>query len=166
MVFIATGVTFEGRMNVRPTTRVYNDKKLPWKRHTFNLYVCSGIIILRCVYRIAQYAQGTDYYGYLVHSEWCVYVFDASFLCAVMISFAVVHPSEVDALARGHGVFIKQGYKIRVVNLPEDELPSVQVRVLVDGEALPTELRRVSKVHAKQADYTETEMEVIVLPNV
>ena len=166
LFFIVTGVTFEGRMNVRPTTRVYNSKKLPWKRHTFNLYVCSGIIILRCVYRIAQYAQGTDYYGYLVHTEWCMYVFDASFIIAVLVSFAVVHPSEVEALGRGHGVFIKQGYKVRHVNPAEDELPTVQMRVLVDGEALPTELRRVSRAQAKQADFTETEMEVIVLPNV
>jgi len=119
ILFITVSVIFEGRMNTSPTAKVFNDKELPWQKHTYNLYTASVIIILRCCFRIAQYARGDDYYWYLVGNEWCAYVFDAVFMLGVMLTFAFVHPSEVTALIRGHGTYVKHFTKIRQVKSPE-----------------------------------------------
>jgi len=115
ILFFAVAVTFEGRMNTSPTARVFNDKELPWQKHTYNLYSASVVIILRCVFRIAQYARGDDYYWYLVGNEWCAYVFDGLFMLMVMMLFGFVHPSQVNALLRGHGTYVKHFLKFRQI---------------------------------------------------
>jgi hypothetical protein len=66
---------------------------LPWKRHLYNLYIASGLIIVRSVFRIAEYIQGNA--GYLLSHEVFLYVFDAVLMLVVMVLFNCVHPSEV-----------------------------------------------------------------------
>lgn len=123
ILFIAVAVTFEGRMNTSPTARVFNDKDLPWQKHTYNIYAASITIILRCAYLVAQYARGDDYYWYLVGNEWCIYVFDGLFMLGVMMLYGYVHPSEVSALVRGRGTYVKHFIKCRQVK-SQDRLSS------------------------------------------
>jgi len=139
ILFITVSVIFEGRMNTSPTARVFNDKELPWQKHTYNLYTASVIIILRCCFRIAQYARGDDYYWYLVGNEWCAYVFDAVFMLIVLLTFAFVHPSEVNALIRGHGTYVKHFTKFRQVK-SQDRMASF---------ALPIQLQQFMVVQGQ-----------------
>jgi hypothetical protein len=67
--------------------------ELPWKRHLYNLYVTSGLIVVRSIFRIVEYVQGNA--GYLLSHEVFLYVFDAVLMVVVMVLFNWVHPSEV-----------------------------------------------------------------------
>lgn len=151
ILFIAVSVTFEGRMNTSPTARVFNDKELPWQRHTYNLYTTSVIIILRCAFRIAQYARGDDYYWYLVGNEWCAFIFDGLFMLMVMMLYGFVHPSEVNALLHGHGTYVKHFLKFRQVKsqdrMSSFELPiQLQQFMVVQGQ--------IQKAAEQKADQT------------
>jgi len=132
--FLTTACIFEARMDRNPTAKVYNDPKLPWRRHLYTLYLGSAFILLRCVFRVAEYAQGEDYYGYLVGNEWCVYVFDACFMVLVMAWFAAVHPSEIAVLIRGRGNVVENVVCIRRVSVVEpDAVPLTRVTVVYGG---------------------------------
>jgi hypothetical protein len=67
--------------------------QLPWKRHLYNLYFTSGLIMVRSIFRVIEYIQGNS--GYLLSHEVFLYIFDALLMLAVMIMFNWVHPSEV-----------------------------------------------------------------------
>jgi hypothetical protein len=66
---------------------------LPWKRHLYNLYLTSGLIMIRSIFRVIEYLQGNA--GYLLSHEVFLYVFDAILMLTVMVMFNWVHPSEV-----------------------------------------------------------------------
>ena len=66
---------------------------LPWKRHLVNLYVTSGLILVRSVFRVIEYLQGNS--GYLLRQEVFLYIFDALLMFAVVVAFNWVHPSQV-----------------------------------------------------------------------
>jgi hypothetical protein len=68
-------------------------QNLPWKRHLYNLYLTSGLIMIRSIFRVIEYLQGNA--GYLLSHEVFLYVFDAVLMLAVMVLFNWVHPSEV-----------------------------------------------------------------------
>jgi hypothetical protein len=67
--------------------------EVPWKRHLYNLYGASGLIVVRSIFRIVEYVQGNA--GYLLSHEVFLYVFDAALMVVVMVLFNWVHPSEV-----------------------------------------------------------------------
>jgi hypothetical protein len=75
------------------TTSYVNLSELPWKRHLYNLYATSGLIMVRSVFRIVEYLQGNA--GYLLSHEVFLYIFDAVLMLAVMALFNLVHPSGV-----------------------------------------------------------------------
>lgn len=66
---------------------------LPWKRHLYNLYITSGLIMVRSLFRVIEYLQGNA--GYLLSHEVFLYVFDAVLMLAVMMLFNWFHPSKV-----------------------------------------------------------------------
>ena len=70
-----------------------NLTELPWKRHLYNLYATSGLIMFRSVFRVVEYLQGNA--GYLLSREVFLYIFDAVLMLAVMVLFNWVHPSQV-----------------------------------------------------------------------
>ena len=65
---------------------------LPWKRHLFNLYFASALIMIRSIFRVIEYIGGNA--GYLLSHEVFLYVFDALLMLLVMVSFNLVHPSQ------------------------------------------------------------------------
>ena len=73
-----------------------NVSALPWKRHMIALYVSSGLILVRSVFRVIEYLMGNA--GYLLKHEVFLYVFDAVLMFAVMLVFNIVHPSEITEL--------------------------------------------------------------------
>jgi hypothetical protein len=60
------------------------------------LYLASGLIVVRSVFRVVEYLQGFD--GYLLRHEAYLYIFDALLMFLVMVLFNVIHPSEVNAV--------------------------------------------------------------------
>ncbi|ERS98135.1 uncharacterized protein SPSK_06497 [Sporothrix schenckii 1099-18] len=57
------------------------------------LYGVSVMIMVRSIFRVAEYAGGSD--GALQKSEVYIYVFDATLMLVVAILFGVYHPSKV-----------------------------------------------------------------------
>ena len=89
--FMVSAVVFHKRMSADP---------LPWKKHLTALYVGSGLILVRSLYRLIEYIQGGSS-GYIVEHEWTLYVFDAVLMLGTMVVFFWIHPSEIRALLRG-----------------------------------------------------------------
>ena len=55
------------------------------------LYAVSFLIMIRSIFRVVEYIQGNA--GYLLRTEWPLYVFDAMLMVIVMAVFLVLHPS-------------------------------------------------------------------------
>ena len=99
MFCVVAGV-FHFRMWRAPTRRV-TSKDLPWQRHLFALYAGSLLILIRSIFRLAEYAQGNG--GYIISHEVFLYVFDGCLMLGAMCIFAWFHPSEINALLHGGG---------------------------------------------------------------
>lgn len=77
-LFIVTSVIFEKRMD-----RFSSDaRSSSWKKHHYALYAVSGLIMVRSIFRVAEYAMGQK--GYLLTHEWSLYIFDSLLMFAVM----------------------------------------------------------------------------------
>ncbi|OJD36676.1 rta1-domain-containing protein [Diplodia corticola] len=70
-----------------------------WRKHFWVLMGASGLVFVRCVFRVAEYLSGQD--GALLTREWYAYVFDAVLMLGVVVLYAVVHPGEVLGAASG-----------------------------------------------------------------
>lgn len=96
--FVITSATFHVRISRRPTRKILDDS-LPWERQLYALYATSGLILVRSVFRLIEYAQGND--GYLISHEVFLYIFDSVLMLATMIILTWIHPSEITAHLRG-----------------------------------------------------------------
>jgi hypothetical protein len=75
---------------------IISNYKLPWKRHMHALYIASGLIMIRSVFRVVEYLQGNN--GYLLRHEVYLYIFDALLMLIVMCLFNWIHPAQVTDL--------------------------------------------------------------------
>lgn len=57
------------------------------------LYAVSALILVRCVFRIVEYAMGAD--AYPLKHEWTLYIFDAVLMAVTMAIFHVRYPSDI-----------------------------------------------------------------------
>ncbi|RFN47863.1 rta1 domain-containing protein [Fusarium flagelliforme] len=64
-----------------------------WKRLILVLYVASGFIMVRSIFRMVEYITGTN--GPLQSTEVYIYVFDASLICITTFLFNVFHPGRM-----------------------------------------------------------------------
>ncbi|EUC28131.1 hypothetical protein COCCADRAFT_41301 [Bipolaris zeicola 26-R-13] len=104
--FITACVIFHARLVQQPTSQVYS-QSLPWERQLYALYVASLLILVRCIFRLTEYAQGNS--GYLISHEVFLYVFDAVLIFATMVWMAWVHPSDIAALlSKGQGRAVRR----------------------------------------------------------
>lgn len=60
------------------------------------LFGTSLLIMIRSIFRVAEYLQGND--GYILAHEAYLYVFDAVLMLSVMAVFNMVHPSRAIVL--------------------------------------------------------------------
>lgn len=65
----------------------------PWHEHLLALYVTSGLILVRSVFRLIEYFMGNN--GYLLKREVFLYIFDAVLMLVVMVWCNVYHPGEI-----------------------------------------------------------------------
>ena len=123
-LFIAVAVAFDHAVHARPTARSTKPDLANWHKHLHVQYAASGLIMVRNIVRVVEYAQGQS--GYLLGHEFVLYVFDALLILVVMVVLNVWHPSEIVAFRKG-GVFAKKGFWVGTL----DE---------TDGFGVPSEL--------------------------
>lgn len=98
--FFVMTATLHRRLNNEPTS-VSVRFELHWRRHFWVLYAVSGLIFVRSLYRLIEFASGTD--SALMKTEALLYVFDASLMFLVVLLFAVVHPGQLFKAVRTVG---------------------------------------------------------------
>ncbi|KAF4765290.1 hypothetical protein HAV15_003571 [Penicillium sp. str.  len=95
--FIAVSVIFHKRMAGDPTSAAMATS-VDWHRYMLVLYFASALIMIRCLYRVIEYIQGST--GFLQSHEYFAYIFDAALMLLVTIIFLVFHPSQI--ISEGH----------------------------------------------------------------
>lgn len=90
--FVAVSVVFHKRMSDAPTSAAMGSS-FNWARYMSVLYFASVLIMIRCLYRVIEYIQGST--GFLQSHEYFTYIFDATLMMLVMGIFAVFHPSQI-----------------------------------------------------------------------
>ncbi|OHF01553.1 RTA1 protein [Colletotrichum orchidophilum] len=97
--FVVIAVAFHYSINSAPTGR--SNSSIPWRKHMMALYLGSFLVMVRSIFRAAEYLQGFD--GYLLSHEAYLYIFDALLMFLVMVLFNIIHPSEIVAILAGGG---------------------------------------------------------------
>ena len=98
---------------------------LPWKRHLFNLYFASALIMIRSTFRVIEYIGGNA--GYLLSHEVFLYVFDAMLMLFVMLSFNLYHPSQATDICQKRQKFRSA---LELQQTPVDSLVEDEERVM------------------------------------
>lgn len=75
------------------------EKNVPWRLHMWALFVASGLIMVRSVFRVVEYVQGDG--GYLLRHELYLYIFDAALMVSVLAIFNAIHPSQITGRVTG-----------------------------------------------------------------
>ncbi|KAJ5189042.1 hypothetical protein N7491_005366 [Penicillium cf. griseofulvum] len=90
--FIVVCLVFHRRMLATPS-HAAGDTRIPWTRYMKVLYMGSVLVLVRSIYRVAEYVQGSG--GFLQSKEVFIYVFDAAlmFICCLLFNF--FHPSKI-----------------------------------------------------------------------
>jgi hypothetical protein len=96
--FMVIAICFHRRLLLVPT--IQSRSSFPWKKHIWTLYGVSSLIMVRSVFRVVEYLQGSD--GSLLQHEYYIYALDALLMFAVMVVFNVIHPSEVTGWSKGN----------------------------------------------------------------
>ncbi|KAF5700220.1 RTM1-like protein [Fusarium globosum] len=96
-IFIAVVSVFHRRMNRSPTNKSL-EPSIRWRHYLTTLYVTSGLIWVRSLFRVIEYLDGND--GYLMRTEAFLFVFDATLIWIVTLWMNWHHPSEIGLLLR------------------------------------------------------------------
>ncbi|KAF5251081.1 hypothetical protein FANTH_3843 [Fusarium anthophilum] len=97
-LLIVVAVAFNWSIDTSPTGRSH---AVPWKKHIHVLYAGSVLIMIRSIFRAAEYLQGSD--GYILKHEVYLYIFDADLMALVMVIFSWYHPAEISAIILQRG---------------------------------------------------------------
>jgi hypothetical protein len=90
--FIIATIIFDRRIR-RQVTKDGNPRpEIPWRQGMTVLYVCSGLIIVRSIFRAVEYIMGLN--GYLLTHEWPLYVFDGALMWSCQVVFLIWFPSK------------------------------------------------------------------------
>lgn len=109
--FVIVAARFHRKALQAPTERMKDSSFLPWQKHLTALYISSGLILTRSIFRVIEYGQGNN--GYLLQHEYFFYIFDACLMFGVMLVFNIVHPSEVKALLVGGKASVNAGIRLQ-----------------------------------------------------
>lgn len=90
--FIIVTLVFHRRVRNAPTPKSVRII-VPWKALLYTLYGTSLLIMIRSIYRVAEYAEGQG--GELQSKEFWLYIFDALPMVIVALVLNWMHPSKV-----------------------------------------------------------------------
>ena len=85
-LFWVIAAIFHLRMRRTPTGACVSQQVVRWERQIYLLYSVSALVMLRSVFRLIEFIMGQD--GYLLTTEWPLYVFDSIPMLVVMIIFS------------------------------------------------------------------------------
>jgi hypothetical protein len=91
-LFMVTSVIFHKRV-VNDFTLKTSILGIPWVRIMRLMYLVGLLILARSVFRLVEYAQGTE--GYSMTHEWTLYVFDGVPMAVSAVVMLVWFPSEL-----------------------------------------------------------------------
>jgi hypothetical protein len=92
-IFALTALVFHSRLRAAPTARSYEvDQR--WVTGMYMLYGISTLIIIRSIFRIAEYAMGQN--GYLLGHEWTLYIFDTILMFGCSVIFYFFYPDNLE----------------------------------------------------------------------
>lgn len=92
-IFLAAAVAFHIRYS-RLLSYARPEAGLPWRKVLLMLYTVSALIMVRSVFRVAEYIQGRE--GYSMTHQWTLFVFDSSLMFLVTVAFFVMyHPDDM-----------------------------------------------------------------------
>lgn len=89
-LFAATAVLFRKRITHTSTPESRNSA-VPWGQSMRMLFVVSALIMVRSIFRVAEYTMGGE--GYLLQNEWPLYIFDSLLMFAVMVVYYLWYPT-------------------------------------------------------------------------
>jgi SNF family Na+-dependent transporter len=89
--FVIAAVTFHVRILRRPTA-LSASHEIPWRSNLGILYLSSGTILVRSIFRIVEYLMGAS--GFLLQHEYMLYIFDALLMLSVVSIFIWRHPAK------------------------------------------------------------------------
>ncbi|KAK7426635.1 hypothetical protein QQZ08_006813 [Neonectria magnoliae] len=90
--FMIVTLIFHLRIRAKPTQKSY-ELAVPWRKLLYVLYTTSLFILVRSVFRVAEYVLGKE--GALQSNEYWLYIFDALLMGLVSLLFNWFHPSRV-----------------------------------------------------------------------
>ncbi|CAI0644430.1 unnamed protein product [Colletotrichum noveboracense] len=90
--FMVVTLIFHMRLSRNPTPKTYS-LDTPWKDLLWVLYGTSFMIMVRSLFRVAEYVQGSE--GELQSKEMYIYIFDALLMGLTSVLFNWFHPSRV-----------------------------------------------------------------------
>lgn len=90
--FMIVALVFHRRISNRPT-RAALSIIAPWQQLIYVLYISSGLIMVRSIYRVAEYVMGSE--GVLMSKEYYLYCLDALPMLLVALSYNYFHPGRV-----------------------------------------------------------------------
>lgn len=96
--FVAGAATFHRRMRDAPNRVVLAYPDIRWQSYLGYLYLASGLIIIRSIFRLAEYAEVYD--GYLHSHEAFFYILDSLPMLILSIWMNWQHPGEIALLLR------------------------------------------------------------------
>lgn len=114
-LFAVTAVLFHVRMRRWPSGASL-DPESKWQTILWTLYAMSGLIMVRSIFRVAEYTTGKT--GYLLTHEWTLYVFDALLMFSTVAIFAVWYPGKLTPPERD---FERTGTDVVMDEVSEDE---------------------------------------------
>ncbi|KAL2698061.1 hypothetical protein AAEP93_010771 [Penicillium crustosum] len=90
--FIVVAGLFDWKLRKYPIPCCF-DRHIPWRKHLNILYATSLLILVRSLFRLAEYIQGNT--GYLLRHEIFLYIFDSLLIFIAMVIFNIAHPYEI-----------------------------------------------------------------------
>ncbi|PYH85415.1 RTA1 like protein [Aspergillus uvarum CBS 121591] len=99
--FILVSMVFHRRMTASPTPTSLSISNPPWYTYMRVLYAASILIMVRSIYRVVEYVQGTT--GVLQQHEIYLYIFDAVLMLLVCLLFNILHPSRILSKRQPYG---------------------------------------------------------------
>jgi hypothetical protein len=73
------------------STSESRNSAVPWRQSMRVLFVVSALVMVRSIFRVAEYAMGGE--GYLLQNEWPLYIFDSLLMFTVMVVCYLWYPT-------------------------------------------------------------------------
>ncbi|KAJ4290375.1 hypothetical protein N0V90_010591 [Kalmusia sp. IMI 367209] len=94
VLFLIAAIDFQIRMERKATIASTwgSASNGDWKKMLWILYSVSSLVLLRCIFRLIEYAMGNA--SYLIAHEWTLYVFDTVPMFLTVVLLLVLQPTK------------------------------------------------------------------------